>query len=56
MPDQFDTKHWRARADEVRVAAEDSKDLTAKAIMLQIANDFDRLLEHLTRKAPKGPD
>ncbi len=55
MPTQFDPKHWRDRADEMRASAESAKDQTAKVIMLQIARDFDRLAARAHRDEPARP-
>lgn len=47
-------KRWKDRADEMRSLADKAKDQTAKVIMLQIANDYDRLARHTARA--DGPD
>jgi hypothetical protein len=36
-------EHWRNRAEEMRRHAEDMRDLVAKAMMLEIADQYDKL-------------
>jgi hypothetical protein len=48
MPALFDDpEHWRSRAEEARVVAEQLSDPEAKRTMLRIATDYDRLAEHV---------
>ena len=39
------SEHWRARAEEILAIAEEMKDVHAKAIMHDIAEDYLRLAE-----------
>jgi hypothetical protein len=38
-----DPKHWHYRAEEMRVLAEEFTDITARATMLRLADDYDTL-------------
>ena len=36
-------EHWRKRGEEMRVLAEDMRDPQTRAVMLKIAEDYERL-------------
>jgi hypothetical protein len=38
-------EHWRERGEEIRVLREDMKDPRTRAMMLKIAEDYERLAE-----------
>ena len=42
-PHLNDPEHWRRRAEEARVLAEQVTNETAKKMMLKIADDYDKL-------------
>jgi len=42
-------EHWRKRADEARSLADDMKDEISKQMMLQIADDYERLANRAER-------
>ena len=43
--------YWRQRAAEVLLAAEEIKDLDAKATLLRIAQDYERLAKRAAARA-----
>jgi hypothetical protein len=45
-----DPGYWRHRAEEVRTIAEQLSDDGAKAAMMRVAVDCDRLAEHAARQ------
>ena len=38
-----DSEHWRGRAEESRILAEQISDETSKKMMLKIADDYEKL-------------
>jgi hypothetical protein len=45
MPNLTDPKHWRDRAALMRALSKTTIDAEAKAIMLRLANDYDKLAD-----------
>lgn len=43
-------KHWRARAEEARVVAQSLADAESKRMMLQVADDYDRLADQAEKR------
>jgi len=47
-----DVWRLRGRADELRAVADGFRDDAAKAALLRLAADYDRLAEHLAKMTP----
>jgi hypothetical protein len=45
-----DPKHWRGRAEEARVHAEEISDPEARKTMLQIAEDYEKLAKRAEQR------
>jgi hypothetical protein len=45
MPARLGAKHWRERAQEARVIAEQMADEEARHSMLRIANDYEKIAD-----------
>ena len=43
--------HWRLRGEEVRTLADDAHDPYTKAVLLRIAEDYDRLAKQVDDRA-----
>jgi hypothetical protein len=50
-----DPKHWYDRAAEMRVLSETMNDIRARAMMLGLANDYDKLADRASERATTGP-
>jgi hypothetical protein len=44
-----DPRHWRARAEQIRLLAEEMKDATTKLTMQRLAKDLAERAEHRTK-------
>jgi hypothetical protein len=57
MPSGFvnDPKHWRDRAAEMRILAKGAADLDTEAIMLKLADDYERLADRAAMRASGSP-
>jgi len=47
-------EHWHKCADEARSVADDMKDEISKQMMLQIADDYERLAKRAAHREPGG--
>ena len=54
MSPRTDPEYWRSRAKEARAVAVQMKDAHTKAVMLGIAQDYEKLAERAEQRAEKA--
>jgi hypothetical protein len=55
MPFRYNPNHWRERAAQMRALAVDTADAEAAAIMLKLAEDYDKLAARAEIRAQDKP-
>jgi hypothetical protein len=55
LPIQYDADYWRKRAEEARAVAVQMMDAHTRAVMLGIAQDYDKLAERAERRDAGKP-
>jgi hypothetical protein len=43
-------EHWRSRAEKTRVLAEEMNDAVVKAMLLRVADNYERLADHAEQR------
>ena len=55
MPIRYNPNHWRERAAQMRALAVDTQDDEAAALMLKLAEDYDKLADRTEIRARDHP-
>ena len=51
--DVYDFRHWRSRAEEMRVLAEGMNDIKTRRIVTRLADGWDKMADRAERRAAK---
>ena len=55
MPFRYNPSHWRERAAQMRALAIDTQDSKAAALMLKLADDYDKLADRVEIRGQGEP-